>query len=101
MEKSSTLNLRINPQLKHDAETVLNRLGIPMSTAIDMYLNQIVMLNAIPFSVSIPDAPKSIDVSAMTDEELFAKLTRGYKEAMNGEGEELEEFIKKFKKEHY
>lgn len=101
MEKTSTLNLRINPELKHDAETVLNRLGIPMSTAIDMYLNQIVMLNAIPFSVSIPDAPRSIDVSLMSDEELNTKLLKGYKEALNGEGEELSNFVKRFKKEHY
>lgn len=100
MEKTSTLNLRINPELKHDAETVLNRLGIPMSTAIDMYLNQIVMLNAIPFSVSIPDVPRSIDVSKMSDEELADKLARGHKQALNGEGKEINEFIKEFKNKH-
>ena len=33
MEKSATLNLRVNPTLKQDAESVLGRLGIPMSTA--------------------------------------------------------------------
>ena len=42
MEKSATLNIRINPALKEEAETVLSRLGIPMSTAVDMFLNQIV-----------------------------------------------------------
>ena len=40
MGKSATLNLRINPTLKQDAESVLSRLGIPMSTAVDMFLNQ-------------------------------------------------------------
>ena len=43
MEKSATLNLRVNPTLKQDAESVLGRLGIPMSTAVDMFLNQIVL----------------------------------------------------------
>ena len=38
MEKSATLNLRVNPALKSDAETILSRLGIPMSTAVDMFL---------------------------------------------------------------
>jgi addiction module RelB/DinJ family antitoxin len=38
MEKSATLNLRVNPTVKQRAEDVLSRLGIPMSTAIDMYL---------------------------------------------------------------
>ena len=41
MEKTATLNLRVNPVVKQKAEDVLAQLGIPMSTAIDMYLNQI------------------------------------------------------------
>lgn len=39
MEKTATLNLRINPVVKERAEEVLSQLGIPMSTAINMYLN--------------------------------------------------------------
>lgn len=39
MKKSATLNLRVNPVVKARAESVLSQLGIPMSTAIDMYLN--------------------------------------------------------------
>ena len=42
MEKSATLNLRINPTLKSEVETVLSHLGILMSTDIDMFLNQVV-----------------------------------------------------------
>lgn len=49
MEKSATLNLRVNPTLKADAETILTRLGIPMSTAVDMFLNQVVLVGGIPF----------------------------------------------------
>lgn len=41
MEKNATLNLKVNPVVKGRAEEVLAKLGIPMSTAIDMYLNQI------------------------------------------------------------
>lgn len=41
MEKSEILNLRVNPKLKKDAEAVLGRLGVPMSTSVDMFLNQI------------------------------------------------------------
>ena len=38
MEKTMTLNLRVNPTVKQQAEDVLKQLGIPMATAIDMYL---------------------------------------------------------------
>ena len=35
MEKTMTLNLRVNPTVKQQAEDVLKQLGIPMATAID------------------------------------------------------------------
>ena len=53
MEKSMTLNLRVNPVVKQQAEDVLKQLGIPMATAIDMYLRQIKLTGGIPFSVCL------------------------------------------------
>ena len=53
MEKTATLNLRVNPVVKQRAEAVLARLGIPMSTAIDIYLNQIAMTGGRPFPANI------------------------------------------------
>jgi addiction module RelB/DinJ family antitoxin len=44
MEKTATLTLCVNPVAKQRAENVLKQLGIPMSTAIDMYLNQIALV---------------------------------------------------------
>ncbi len=32
MEKTATLNLRVNPMVKERAEAVLSKLGVPMST---------------------------------------------------------------------
>ncbi len=48
MEKTMTLNLRVNPTVKQQAEDVLKQLGIPMATAIDMYLRQITLTGGIP-----------------------------------------------------
>lgn len=81
MEKSATLNLRANPQVKESAELVLNQLGIPMSTAVTMYLNQIALIGGIPFAVTLPKAPASINADTMSDEALVNKLERGIKNA--------------------
>lgn len=54
MDKSATLNLRVNPTVKEQAENVLRQLGIPMSTAIDMFLNQVTLVKGIPFPVTLP-----------------------------------------------
>ena len=78
MEKTATLNLRVNPTVKERAEKVLSQLGVPMSIAIDMYLNQISLTGGIPFSVSLPKAPISIhDIAAgrvQNAAEAFAKF---------------------------
>ena len=67
MEKTMTLNLRVNPTVKQQAEDVLKQLGIPMATAIDMYLRQITLTGGIPFSLSLPKAPAALNADTMTD----------------------------------
>ena len=69
MEKTMTLNLRVNPTVKQQAEDVLKQLGIPMATAIDMYLRQITLTGGIPFSLSLPKAPAALNADTMTDDQ--------------------------------
>ncbi len=78
MEKTATLNLRVNPTVKERAEAVLSRLGIPMSTAIDMYLNQISLTGGIPFPVTLPKVPDVMNADLMSNEQIHAKLKKGY-----------------------
>ena len=97
MEKTATLNLRVNPTVKERAEKVLSQLGIPMSTAIDIYLNQISLTGGIPFSVSLPKAAASIYADAMTIEEIHEKLEKGYDDIAAGRVQNAEEAFKKFR----
>ena len=98
MEKTATINLRIDPDLKRDAETVLSKLGMPMSTAIVIYLNQIKLTGGIPFSVSLPVAPDSVNADKMSDNELFAKLRRGYDDIEKGNVHDAKEIFSVKKK---
>ncbi len=66
MGKSATLNLRVNPVVKERAEKVLSQLGVPMSTAIDMYLNQISLTGGIPFSDYLFVTALSLFVTALS-----------------------------------
>lgn len=100
MEKSATLNLRINPSVKQNAEAVLSKLGIPMSTAIDMYLNQISLTGGIPFAVTLPKAPISVNADLMTSEELHAKLQRGYDDIEAGNVQNAAEAFARFRENH-
>lgn len=85
MEKTQMLNVRVSPIVKQQAEAVLKQLGIPMATAIDMYLRQITLTGGIPFSLSLPKAPAALSADTMTDEQLHAALQAGIKEVQNGD----------------
>lgn len=95
MEKTATLNLRVNPTVKEQAEIVLSRLGVPMSTAINMYLNQISLTGGIPFAITLPKAPEDINADVMTDEEIHAKLQNGYDDVKAGKAKKVAEAFKR------
>ena len=97
MEKTATLNLRVNPSIKEQAEKVLQQLGIPMSTAVNMYLNQIALVGGIPFSVTLPKAPPSVDADRMTARELHTKLQGGLEDAENGNVHDAEQAFSAFR----
>ena len=100
MEKTATLNLRVNPTVKVRAEEVLSRLGIPMSTAIDMYLNQISLTGGIPFSVTLPKAPDSINMDLMTTQEVHQKLQKGYDDLKAGKVQNAADAFANFRENH-
>lgn len=97
MEKSATLNLRVNPDLKEQAEDILRQLGIPMSTAVDMFLNQITLVGGIPFSVTLPKAPASVNADMMTADEIHGKLRKGIESAEQGKVQDAKEAFGAFR----
>ena len=45
----TTLNIRIEENIKANANKTLSSLGLDMSTAIKMFLNQVITENGLPF----------------------------------------------------
>ena len=100
MEKTATLNLRINHDVKKDAEAVLKQLGVPLSTAIDMYLRQIVLTGGIPFTISLPDVPRRVDADAMSAEELRTEILRGMEDIETGNVQDAKSAFEQFRRNH-
>lgn len=100
MEKTTTLNLRVNPVIKQNAETVLKQLGIPMATAVDMFLRQISLTGSIPFSLSLPKAPASINADEMTSQELHRALQAGYQDMQDGRVQDVSSAFAAFREIH-
>ncbi|SDO27719.1 DNA-damage-inducible protein J [Eubacterium maltosivorans] len=83
MAKTASVFARVEPEVKQQAERVLNQLGVPMSNAVDMFLRQVVLSGGIPFDVKIP-VKKPLGLDPMSDEELAAAVEEGLKDAEEG-----------------
>ena len=55
MARTTTIQARIDPQVKVDAQKILQTLNISMSEAISIYLTQVALHKGLPFDVRIPN----------------------------------------------
>ncbi len=55
MHKAATLNMRIEPALKQQAEDILRQNGLSSAQAIRIFYSQICMHHGLPFEVKIPN----------------------------------------------
>lgn len=76
MANTSAVYVRIDTNLKDNAEKILSQLGISPSSAVQMLYSQIVLKKGIPFDLRLPDS-KPFAVGAMTKEQLDAELQKG------------------------
>lgn len=51
MNNSTNLNIRIDKKVKENSEKVLEGLGLTMTTAINIFLRQVIRVNGIPFEI--------------------------------------------------
>ena len=85
--KDSTVSARVENNVKIEAEDILQKLGVPVSVVINSLYRQIIYHHGLPFSLTIPSEPRTID--AMSDAELDAKLKHSYAQAIAGEGRSM------------
>ena len=90
MANTSPVYARIDSSLKNSAESILSKLGITPTGAIQMLYSQIVLHNGIPFDVRIP-SQKPVASGALTRAELDVKLMKGVESLKAGKGYSADE----------
>lgn len=96
MARTSNVFARVEPEIKEEAEEILEQLGIPMSNAVGMFLRQIVMQRGIPFEVKLPKK-MPLAYGSLTKEEFDAEMEKGMTDMKNGDvvsADEAEAFIR-------
>ena len=76
MARTSNIFARVEPEVKEQAELVLEQLGIPMSNAIRLFLRQVVLQRGIPFELKLPQS-KPLSMGTLTEEQFNAELEKG------------------------
>lgn len=100
VEKTTTMNLRVNPVVKQQAEDVLKQLGVPMATAVDMFLRQIALTGSIPFAVALPKAPDGLNADNMTTQQLHSAIQAGLDDLDTGRVQDASAAFTQFRKQH-
>ncbi|NLL17839.1 MAG: type II toxin-antitoxin system RelB/DinJ family antitoxin [Clostridia bacterium] len=83
MSKTTSIFARVEPEIKEQAEMVLNKLGIPMSNAINIFLRQVVLHNGLPFEVKIPQN-RPLVIEELTPEEFNNEIQKGFDDLRAG-----------------
>ena len=94
--KSANVNVRIQENIKQQAEQILETIGISRATAIDMFYRQIILNKGIPFSLTIP---KSLPAQADMDEKTFnALMSKGYDQAVHGDSYPIDDVFEELER---
>ncbi len=77
--KSANVLARVEPEVKEQAESIMSKLGLPASVVINALYKQIILTKSIPFSLSLPKEPVTLD--SMTTEEFDSIMEKGLLQA--------------------
>ena len=95
--KTANVTARIQPNIKEQAEAILDRLGIPVSVFIDMTYRQVIMRDGVPFSLDIPDKFATID--SITKAEFDTMMQTGLSQAKRNDSVSVDEAFEQLKAE--
>ncbi len=81
--KSANVSVRVAPEIKQQAEAILEKIGIPVSVLVDTLYRQIIYTGGVPYPLTVPKLPT---LDTMSKAEFDTMMEKGYTEAVAGEG---------------
>ena len=77
MTKTDTLHIRVEPSVKQKAEKTLNDLGLSITEAVNVFLNQVILNDGIPFEIRKPKLNKET-MQAIEDTKKGKNLSKTF-----------------------
>ena len=95
--RTANIIARVEPDVKEQAEDILNQLGIPASVVINMLYKQIIITRGIPFSLTLNKKPLSRE--EMSEEAFHTMMATGLAQAKANESKPVEDAIAGIKRD--
>ena len=73
----ANVNVRINDKIKLEAESIFAKIGLTPTTAINLFYNQVIRTNSIPFELKA-DIPNKTTLDAIDEVEKMEKNPDDY-----------------------
>lgn len=99
MARTANIFARVEPEIKEQAEKVLEQLGIPMSNAIGLFLRQVVLQRGIPFEMKLPQN-KPLSVEELSEEQFNAEIEKGLADLNGGKVVPAEKVFDRMSKDY-
>lgn len=80
--KTVSINCRIDPVLKSEAEMVLDSLGLTASGVISLLYKQIILHRGIPFDLKLPE--ENINIEPLSSDEFKEEMEKGLEDIHEG-----------------
>ena len=80
MSKTS-MSIRLDSEVKEQAQQVFNNLGMDMTTAINIFLRQAIQYQGLPFDVRLDENRKLIQV--LTDVDQHRNMSQSFESVSN------------------
>ena len=82
MAKTSSMHIRVEPQVKKEVERILNTLGMTSAEAINIFLKQIILNSGIPFEIKTPQFSDEM-LESLAEAEEIERHPENYKSYKN------------------
>ena len=74
---TANVNVKVDPITKEEANIILKELGLNMSTAINVFLKQIVINNGLPFEIKAPNPSQRLQEALDEEEQIMKDIKSG------------------------
>ena len=100
VKADSSLTIRVNSEVKREAQKIFSDLGLDTTTAFNIFLRQVIVCRGLPFEVRLP-AHKPVDVTTLSEEAFHEVLERGYADMEDGRVQNVKNAFADLKREFY